>query len=393
MKYGVPLFLIALAIGCGKAAPPDTSKAATPTAKIEHPTPETELTTLKLSADAVKHLAIATAEVSPEAVAPTRTVGGEAMVPPGGVVTVTAPVAGTLAAVADRPPIVGPVKRGDVLFELLPLLQSERDARAEVEREVREADAKLAEATQRLQRLEMLLKEGSASVRSVEEARSTHTVASATAEAAKRRLAATTRLPIGSRGELAITAPITGTITALRAAAGQTIAAGAVVAELSQTETMWIRVPLYAGDAPTIDTARPATVASLGQELAGPWREMRRVDGPPAANPSAASVDLYFELPPGLPIRPGERLAVRLPLKGGGTERAIVIPRSAVVYDLTGGTWVYEAKGPTVFARRRVELAGPAGSGVVVRRGLSAGTRIVTVGAAELYGTEFFVSK
>jgi multidrug efflux pump subunit AcrA (membrane-fusion protein) len=92
-------------------------------------------------------------------------------------------------------------------------------------------------------------------------------------------------------------------------------------------------------------------------------------------------------------VRPGERVAVRLTLRSSSAERAIVIPQSAVVYDLHGGTWVYEVRAPHAFARRRVEIAGPVSSGVVVRRGLAEGATIVTVGAAELYGTEFYVNK
>jgi hypothetical protein len=50
-------------------------------------------------------------------------------------------------------------------------------------------------------------------------------------------------------------------------------------------------------------------------------------------------------------------------------------------------------RAPHVFTRRRVELGDPTASGTVVTRGLEANVRIVTVGAAELYGTEFYVSK
>ncbi len=81
------------------------------------------------------------------------------------------------------------------------------------------------------------------------------------------------------------------------------------------------------------------------------------------------------------------RLALR------SRDRALVVPQSAVVYDVGGGTWVYEQRAPHVFARRRVELGGQSGSNAIVRRGLAEGLTIVAVGAAELYGTEFFVSK
>jgi RND family efflux transporter MFP subunit len=344
-----------------------------------------------LSPEAEKHLAIQTMNATIQPVALSRMLGGETIVPPGKSVLVTAPMAGILSA--GPAAAIGPVRRGDVIFELVPLQQSERDVRGEAERALREAEARLTQTTQRAQRLEQLLKEGSASARSVEEARADRAVAAAAAEAARQQLESASRLPVGPRGEMALTAPFDGFITELRAASGQTIAAGAPVAGLAQTSGLWIRVPVFVGDLASLDASKPAMVAALGQETTGPWRPARRVTGPPAANPSAASVDLFFELPAaGDRVRtPGERLAVRVPLEA--KERALVVPQSAVIYDLSGGTWVYEVRAPHQFARRRVELGGPAGANVVIARGLAEGVMVVTVGAAELYGTEFYVTK
>ena len=42
-------------------------------------------------------------------------------------------------------------------------------------------------------------------------------------------------------------------------------------------------------------------------------------------------------------VRPGERVSVLLPLTG--SEQALVVPTAAVVYDMNGGAWVYEATG------------------------------------------------
>jgi multidrug efflux pump subunit AcrA (membrane-fusion protein) len=192
---------------------------------------------------------------------------------------------------------------------------------------------------------------------------------------------------------MSLRAPFDGLITELKAAAGQTVAAGAAVAELAQTNNLWLRASVYVGDLPALDITQPAMVTRLGREATGPWRQVSRVTGPPVANPLAASVDLFFDLPgnSALPLRPGERVALRLPLQA--TSRALLVPQGAVVYDVNGGTWVYEQRAPTQYARRRVELGGPAGTNVIVVRGLAEGMTIVTVGAAELYGTEFYVSK
>jgi RND family efflux transporter MFP subunit len=383
------ILAVAVTLSCGGRPP--SSAAPPPAAKVEGARPETELATVTLSPDAEKHLAIQTMKVAVAPVALSRTVGGETIVPPGKAVPVTAPTAGILTAGSAA--AIGPVRKGDVIFELVPLQQSERDVRGEAERAVREAEARLTQTTQRAQRLQQLLKEGAASARAVEEAQADRAVAAAAVDAARKQLDSASRLPVGPRGETALAAPFDGFLTELRAASGQTIAAGAIVAELAQASGLWIRVPVFVGDLASIDTTQPAQVAALGQETTGPWRPARRVTGPPAANPSAASVDLFFDLPAAgdRTRRPGERLAVRLPLET--TERALVVPQSAVVYDLNGGTWVYEQRAPRQFSRRRVELGGPAGPNVIVTRGLAEGVTIVTVGAAELYGTEFYVSK
>jgi cobalt-zinc-cadmium efflux system membrane fusion protein len=368
-----------------------SSAAAPAAAKVANPRPESEISTVTLTPEAEKHLALETATVGTETVALSRMVSGEAIVPPGRAVVVTAPVAGTAVVPSGRAELAR-VQRGDVLFELVPFQQPERDSRAGSERHLKEAQAKLTAATQRLQRLEQLLKEGATSARNVEEARADHTVAAAAVEAAQAEVTTLARLPLGSRGELAITAPFNGRVTAVRIASGQAVAAGAPLADVAQIGTLWVRVPVYAGDLAAVDAGKPAAVGALGQESSGAWQDVRPVAGPPSADPSASSADLFFELPnPKETFRPGERLSVRLPLKG--TETSMVIPRSAVVYDLTGGAWVYEARAPHVFARRRIEIAGQSATGVIVRRGLANGVRIVTVGAAELYGTEFFVSK
>ncbi len=382
---------IAVMTACGTRPEAGTGKSA-PAAKVDNPKPESALTSVTLTADAEAHLALRLVTASVESVALLRTVGGEVVVPPGRAVVVSAPVAGTLARPAGGARTIGPVKKGDALFELVPLQQAERDVAGQAERDLQEADIRLALASKRLARVEALVKDGSTSVRSVEEARADRDVAEAAATAARRRLASMNLLPLGQRyGQLTLLAPFDGFVSVLRAAEGQTVAAGSPVADLVQTEALWVRVPVFAGDLASLDAAAPAAVAALGQEASGPWRVAQRVTGPPSADAAASTVDLFFALPSTPVVRPGERLAVRLSLRS--RVRALVVPHSAVIYDVSGGSWVYERTAPHVFVRRRVELGGLAGSNVIVQRGLAEGQTVVAVGAAELYGTEFFVSK
>ena len=52
-------------------------------------------------------------------------------------------------------------------------------------------------------------------------------------------------------------------------------------------------------------------------------------------------------------------------------------------------TWVYEDLGGNAYTRRRIEVSRHAGDRAVVGRGLREGVKVVTAGAAELFGTEF----
>lgn len=74
----------------------------------------------------------------------------------------------------------------------------------------------------------------------------------------------------------------------------------------------------------------------------------------------------------------------------GATRR--VIPYAAVLYDANGDTWTYTNPEPLVYVRRRVTVESIQGDRVVLADGPAPGTAVVTVGATELYGTEFGVS-
>jgi hypothetical protein len=69
-----------------------------------------------------------------------------------------------------------------------------------------------------------------------------------------------------------------------------------------------------------------------------------------------------------------------------------VIPFSAVIYDAEGKAYAYTAPEPLTFVRQEIEIDRMNGNSVVLSDGPPAGTKVVTVGAAEVYGTEFEVA-
>ncbi|MEJ2205196.1 MAG: hypothetical protein P8170_13930 [Gemmatimonadota bacterium] len=90
-----------------------------------------------------------------------------------------------------------------------------------------------------------------------------------------------------------------------------------------------------------------------------------------------------------------ERAAERLGIETTAVTRAdgpgsvvAAVPYSAVIYDTQGGTWVYVSTAPLSFTRRAVSVASIEGDVAYLTAGPAAGTQVVSVGAAELLGTE-----
>jgi hypothetical protein len=82
-------------------------------------------------------------------------------------------------------------------------------------------------------------------------------------------------------------------------------------------------------------------------------------------------------------------LSVALPLQGRA--ESLVIPYRAVLYDVQGGAWVYVQQADHVYARQRVAIEHVDGPLAILANGPAPGSKVVTDGAAELFGTEFGV--
>lgn len=69
------------------------------------------------------------------------------------------------------------------------------------------------------------------------------------------------------------------------------------------------------------------------------------------------------------------------------------VPYSAVIYDIEGNTWIYTNPAPLTFVRQPVVVDHIEGDTVFLAESLPSELNVVTVGVAELYGTETGVSK
>lgn len=379
MTRFVPSFLLILA-ACGAKAP----SARAPAAEVSHPVTEGDLPTVRLSPEAISRLQLQTSHVRSAPVPRTRLVGGEVVVPPGRTVVVTAPVAGEVHFVTSEPLLPGAaVQRGAGLLRLTAIAPTDRDTRARVAREVAAAEANLAALELRVSRNQALIDEGAGSARALEEAVAARAVAQADADAARARATTLSRDPLLSDVAMLVRAPVQGVIRLLAVAEGQAVAAGAPLFELVGVDALQVRVPVYSGDLARLDTTAAPRVRRNGGARA---EEARFVPGPPTAEPDRSTVDRYLSLPASAGFAPGERILVELPLLDVAS--ALVVPASAVVLDAWGGAWVYRCEDGR-YARARVDPARRAGDDMVLARGPAVGSCIVSVGAVELFGTEF----
>jgi hypothetical protein len=88
-----------------------------------------------------------------------------------------------------------------------------------------------------------------------------------------------------------------------------------------------------------------------------------------------------------------QRLGIQTqPVEQGATTAQEDIPYSAVVYDTDGSTWTYVNIAARTYERKPVTVTGIDGEVAQLSAGPPAGVAVVTVGAAELLGTEYNIS-
>jgi membrane fusion protein, heavy metal efflux system len=381
-----------LSAGCSGSGRTTSPPAAAPPAKVQNGgVKEADLATITLTPQAEQRLGLETAPASLGRVARRRTFAGEVVLPPSRLQTIASPVAGTLLPAGIAPAVGLRVEKGQVLFRILPLVAAQRDLRVTAENELTAAKTRLETARLRQARADQMLRDQVGSARAQEDARQELKQAEVAFEGTRARLERIEQAPLDSDVSLGVNAPAAGVLRQVFAAPGQKVASGAPLFELVDYTTMWLRVPVYAGEVGECDVRAAARIEPLGGN-SGTARIATPVSAPPSADPASDTVDLYFELRDAEGVfRPGEKLNATLSLREG--EESLQVPRASVLYDFRGGAWVYENTAPHVFARRRVEIRRVEGETVLLGRGLKPGSKVVTAGAAELFGTEFGAGK
>jgi RND family efflux transporter MFP subunit len=358
---------------------------------------EAQLNVITLTPDALARLVIDTGRIDRKPIMLARSFGGEVVIPPGQSITVSAPVNGLLKA-----PSGGAIKAGQAVqihapvFELLPLLTPEGHANlttalVDAVGQVKAATAQREAGQIAFERAKRVFDNEAGSRRAVDEAQAQLRIAEESHAAALARQTVLEKLlgetSSGTAAPLTIESPRAGIIRTLTALPEQQVPAGAPLFEVVDLSQVWVRVPVFVGDYDQLNETAEATITELTAKPGTAGVAAKLIEAPPSADPLAATLDVYYAVENnGKKYRPGERVAAQISLKG---ERdSLTVPWSAVIYDVYGGTWVYERTGETTFVRRRVVVRYVQQDIAVLDGGPPPGTTVVTAGAAELFGTE-----
>ncbi|MHB1531787.1 efflux RND transporter periplasmic adaptor subunit [Acidithiobacillus sp.] len=223
------------------------------------------------------------------------------------------------------------------------------------------AQARVAYARTQLKRTQKLFQDGVMAQQNVDQAG----LALAEARSALRALEA-------QSGDQVLTAPFAGTLHYL-VPPGAVVNVGSPIARLAGRGEPWARA--YVTPAQTQGLRVGATVAIQAQD----WQGQGRVRSVGQSARHLGLVSVYFTLPPGSPLLPGEWLQLLLPSAGG---TAFQVPTPAVV--------MRGARSEVFVVRRGRAVAVPVavvasrGGDTWVQGALQAGEMVVVAGSARM---------
>ena len=399
------LLLGSLISGCQPAAVTPATSTTKPAAKsagpskVSGPVKETDLAKVALTEDAEKRLGILdpgglfTVERKPLAKAVSYP--GEVMIPSGHLISVTSPFAATLKAPqgASVPQPGAVVSLGQVIFLTEPNLSPGERAtlasvQVDVEAQVKSAQEQLNIAKINMDRQEKLVADKLSGQAMLVDAKAQYSAAQTTLRAIEERRSAIVKMAAGGTEPQPAKAPVKGVLQNLHAQVDQQVPAGAILFDVAEMDPIWVKVSVYVGDLERLAVDSPAGVGGLADPPGVNVRVAQPVIAPPTGDPLAATIHLYYQVENrDHPLRPGQRVGVTLPLKG--TEASLIVPRSSLIRDAYGGTWVYVNVAPHTYARARVFVDRVVGDLAALLHGPKVGAKVVALGAAELYGAEF----
>lgn len=300
---------------------------------------------------------------------------------PDGEVSIHAPVAGRLGAGAGRFPQLGArITKDEVLAAIVPALGQDSD-RPTLDLAVQQARIDVDNARIERERLETLFKAGAIPERRVIEARHGEREALALQTAAARRRSTFGRVQqtTGGAGDIAVRAPLSGTVVAIQTTPGSFVAEGQALLVAADLGRLWLEAHVPEHQAPGLGTPGGVWFRVPGSDEVVEVGADGFITVAGRIDPASRTLPVVFAVD-----NPGERLPlgafVEAHIVTGAAREALAVPDSAVLSE-AGQAVVYVQPEGERFERRPVELGVHDGGWVEVVRGVAAGERVVSRGA------------
>jgi len=248
------------------------------------------------------------------------------------------------------------VKQGQPLLKMNDVL---------LQAQYKQAKASYDQSAKAYERANTLFKQGWLSAAALENAQASMLTTQAGMETAQTQLSLAT-----------VRAPVAGIVTSRKAVLGQVISPGAELFRIVRDGRVELNMEVVEADLHLITPGMAATVTS---QSTGPVTGSVRIVTP-MVDPNTRLGYARISVPWSSGLRPGMFAQGSV---DAGTQAALVIPQSAVVYS-ENKPGVYLVGSNNKVAFRNVTLGAQQGKNVVVRDGLVSGDRVVTTGAGFL---------
>ena len=183
------------------------------------------------------------------------------------------------------------------------------------------------------------------------------------------------------------------TVVRLRRVAGEVVAVRAVSGKMGGVAR--VKVALNRSDLVKVNRGQQARVVQMGlddgEDSDGDAAELSDVSEKGNADDTISSSLQYTVTGGKTKLTAGQKVFVELPLSA--KIKRSTVPYTAVIYDLKGDTWVYTSPSPLTFVRHHVKVDYIDDDTAILTEAPPVGTKVVSVGVAELFGAEFGIGK
>lgn len=304
---------------------------------------------------------VSTAPVQEQILRATTTGFGQVQAQPAKVISIAAPEAATIAHVFVRPGQI--VKQRSALVEL--------SAAPSTEEAFRKAQTAVDFARTKLTRMQYLWKRGATTKDLLDQAEIAYRNAQASLNALNR---------IGAQqNSQTVSAPISGTVTAVSVAEGDRVPQNAKILTMAPTNALAVLLGVEPEDVHKVETGMPVTLTPAfdgGAKYSGKVSAINQV-----IDPQTRLVDVMVDIDgsDGSPPLIGNEMRGVIELR---QERLLTVQRTALLYDRVGA-YVFVVRDGR--ARRVTVVPGLDGQGVIgVKGALKAGDVVVIQGNYEL---------